>query len=237
MAKAGTGKSNMANTGTGSPVHEAGGSGPLSGSGGLIHCSVSKMKRLPIKFTEKSGDFGGLKKAVETFIEWLDKQSDEWKKNNQKDIDELKKHFGSFRQATGPEGQDNKNAWNGINEVFKRKPWTDWLRTDPGMKKHIDDLRKGWATFTGDESAASTGAATDSETSGLSKEDKAWDPAVPVRIDIQTNFDDNWYKRKFKSGMLNALIMGFKTSARARTSAGAETEWTGHKYTADEMLP
>ena len=37
--------------------------------------------------------------------------------------------------------------------------------------------------------------------------------------------------------MLNALIMGLKTAARARTSVGGETEWTGHKYTADEMLP
>ena len=64
-----------------------------------------------------------------------------------------------------------------------------------------------------------------------------WDPAIPVRIDISTNFDENWFKRKFKSGMLNALIMGIKTGARARASAGAEDEWTGHKYTADEMLP
>ncbi len=37
--------------------------------------------------------------------------------------------------------------------------------------------------------------------------------------------------------MLNALIMGLKTAARARTSVGGETEWTGHKYTAGEMLP
>ena len=71
----------MANTGTGSPVKEAS-DGPLSGSGGLIHCSVSKMKRLPNKFFEAAGDFKKLKESSDAFIQWLDRQSNEWKTNN-----------------------------------------------------------------------------------------------------------------------------------------------------------
>ena len=238
VTKAGTGKSNMASTGIGSPVKEAG-DGPLSGSGGLIHCSVQKMKRLPLKFFEagKGGDFTALKKSVESFIQWLDSQSDEWKENNKKDVDEFKKHFSSFRQATGPSGEDNKAAWNGINEILKRKPWSDWMRTDNALKKQVDKLRQGWVQFTGDESEGASGSSSSEGERSVDPKDKAWDPAVPVKIDIQTNFDENWYKRKFKSGMLNALIMGFKTAARARASAGGEDEWTGHKYTADEMLP
>jgi hypothetical protein len=44
------------------------------------------MKRLPNKFFEAAGDFSGIKKSSEEFIQWLDEQSDEWKTNNQKDI-------------------------------------------------------------------------------------------------------------------------------------------------------
>jgi hypothetical protein len=67
----------------------------------------------------------------------------------------------------------------------------------------------------------------------------AWNPYQACRIDIHTNFDANWFKRKFKSGLLNKLIFAIKTDARSHLSDGAKARdpMANHKYTADEMLP
>ena len=56
----------------------------------------------------------------------------------------MKRHFGEFIPATGPSGRDNQDAWNGINEILKRRPWSDWLRTDRALKQRVDELRNGW---------------------------------------------------------------------------------------------
>lgn len=66
-----------------------------------------------------------------------------------------------------------------------------------------------------------------------------WNRLGTCRIDIRTNFDENWYKRKFKSGMLNKMIMAVKTDAMSHFDKGAKAHVkdADHKYTADEMLP
>ena len=61
-----------------------------------------------------------------------------------------------------------------------------------------------------------------------------------MRITIKTDFNDDWYKHKFKSGLLNKMIFAIKTDAMSRTSPTVkanDTNRVGHKYTADEMLP
>lgn len=59
-----------------------------------------------------------------------------------------------------------------------------------------------------------------------------------MRIDIHTDFNETWFKRKFKSGFLNKMIFAIKTDAMSRAhKTGKEGDMAGHKYTADEMLP
>lgn len=59
-----------------------------------------------------------------------------------------------------------------------------------------------------------------------------------MRIDIHTDFNETWFKRKFKSGFLNKMIFAIKTDAMSKAyKTGKEGDMAGHKYTADEMLP
>lgn len=74
----------------------------------------------------------------------------------------------------------------------------------------------------------------------MNAEDTTPRPELAVRITIKTDFDDDWYKHKFKSGLLNKMIFAIKTDAMSRTSPTVkanDTNRVGHKYTADEMLP
>ena len=67
--------------------------------------------------------------------------------------------------------------------------------------------------------------------------DTGWTPLVTCKIDVRTNFGEDWYKRKFKSGFLNKMIFAIKTDARSHSSSDHKNDMTNHKYTADEMLP
>ena len=59
-----------------------------------------------------------------------------------------------------------------------------------------------------------------------------------MRIDIHTDFNETWFKRKFKSGFLNKMIYAIKTDAMSRSqNSGKEGDMAGHKYTADLMEP
>ena len=62
---------------------------------------------------------------------------------------------------------------------------------------------------------------------------------MTCRIDVSTHFDANWFKRKFKSGFLNKMIMAVKTDAMSHfdNAAKKNVKDADHKYTADEMLP
>lgn len=60
---------------------------------------------------------------------------------------------------------------------------------------------------------------------------------MTCRIDVSTHFDANWYKRKFKSGFLNKMIMAVKTDAMSKISSTDVNKNAGHVFTADEMLP
>lgn len=224
-------------------VSEASGENPISGGGGLIHCKVTKMKRLPNKFNESVGDYSKMKDAVKKFGDWIDTASrnQDWKKQNEKDIKTLTDSMAAIRPESGPNGPENQKAWNDINEVLKGQNWVGWAKSDKGLNDCIQKLRGGWDVFSGkpEGSSSSDGSDQKDKTPGISEADRKWDPYVPLRIDIQTNFNEDWYKRKFKSGILNKMIFAIKTDARSHISpdAKARDPMADHKYTADEMLP
>jgi hypothetical protein len=63
-------------------------------------------------------------------------------------------------------------------------------------------------------------------------------PLVTCKIDVRTNFGEEWFKRKFKSGILNKMIYAIKTDAMSRAhKTGKEGDMAGHKYSADQMEP
>lgn len=126
--------------------------------------------------------------------------------------------------------------------MLKQPNWVGWTKTDKSLDKSVKALRDGWDMFNGiapGTTASGGGGGTAEKKQTISEEDRKWNPKIPLRIDIQTNFDENWYKKKFKSGLLNKMIMGLKTSAMASYGQGGQSidKMAGHKYTADEMLP
>ena len=84
-----------------------------------------------------------------------------------------------------------------------------------------------------------TATATTSAKGGSLSPDPTPCPQQAMRVDITTSFDENWYKHKFKSGLLNKMIFAIKTDARSHISPDAKyrDKMADHKYTADEMLP
>ena len=56
-----------------------------------------------------------------------------------------------------------------------------------------------------------------------------------MKISIKTDFDENWYKNKFKSGFLNKIIFAIKTDIRSHSDVKND-KWANHKYTKDEDL-
>jgi hypothetical protein len=58
------------------------------------------------------------------------------------------------------------------------------------------------------------------------------------RIDVTTKFDENWFKRKFKSGFLNKVIDTVKTSIHSHADATKDNdEFRIKKFSADQMEP
>lgn len=110
------------------------------------------------------------------------------------------------------------------------------------MKEYADKMLKEWKDWGGQapkEFGTGPMQTNAKKPSNSGKETDGWHWEHAYRIDVKTNFDENWYKRKFKSGILNGIINVIKTDAMSRSTGAAsgKTEMSGHKYTADEMLP
>ena len=148
--------------------------------------------------------------------------------------------IAAFRPASGPNGTENQKAWKDIDDVLKMPKWAEWLKTDSSLKRCVSELWNGWDTFNGKEPGSTQGGlGPDTRDTTVSEADKKWNPFIPIRIDIQTNFDKNWYINKYKSGLLNKVKNAIKTDIMSHVDKDAR-KWdkmAGHKYTSDEMLP
>ena len=148
----------------------------------------------------------------------------------------------SFKNEGGPKSDENIAAWNKFHQIFNADPWKSDLN-DRQFKQLTDEILKQWKDWGGDAASFGTdNKATKPNGNNKGRETQGWHPEHAYRIDIHTNFNEDWYKKKFKSGLLNAALRAIRTDAMShampdvKQQAGQDS-MIGHKFTYDEMLP
>ena len=190
-----------------------------------------------------NGTYERFIKTVNDFQKYVQKKVDEdpkWKHSHERQLKDLNDAVKGFKNMGGPNVEENLKAWNKLYEVFNYEPWKGEVTgKDKEMKRLADAIMAEWRNWGGESSTEfGKGIPLKDKNGDRGKEkDNAWYWWHTYRIDIRTNFNDDWYKKTFKSGLINAFIRAVKTDARAHTSQDAKTQWTNHKYTYDEMLP
>ena len=233
-----------------------GSSAQLNGSNGnassLISCKVSQFVDLT-HVKKESGEestnkkFNAFKKKLEDVYKFLDgKNKDEaWKKEHAiKGIDmaSIGGIVKEFKDDAVP-GKESTAAWEKLFKTLTTEPLKTALSNVKEWKTTWQALSTSWNNWKGKVDDASGGKDNGKDhlqggAQGLSGD--GWQPTMSLRIDVQTKFDDDWFKRKFKSGFLNKMIFTIKTGVMSKSSKSEYTqdnEKIGHKYTADEMLP
>ena len=222
--------------------------GTSSGSASsLISCSVSPLMKLPIKGFVKEANVAGedFQNALNGFKNYLqkNKKNEEWVKTHQ-EVDDLLKNIDQIRIANGP--KDNQPFWDEIVKILGKRGsvWEQEIgQKNSALANEISSLRSAWTKFSGGTTTSPDGAFGNVSSDlgggrgGINAKDTSWDPTLVFRIDIRTSFNDDWYKRKFKSGLLNKAIFAVKTAAMADAKrGGSQQQYAGHKYSADEEL-
>lgn len=128
-------------------------------------------------------------------------------------------------------------------KIVEKPEWKKFLDSQKAIKQNWENAVKGFKAWSGGElpsndGSGKDGGGTEKLSSGKNKTNE-WNPRQAYRIDIHTSFDDSWYKRKFKSGLLNKVIFAIKTDMRSHGTEDMNKSdpMANHKYTADEMLP
>lgn len=150
---------------------------------------------------------------------------------------EILKLAKKFNRGSGPTSKDNTEPFQAITKILQKNEWQNLMKVEMrDLGKFWEQASSGWQEWTGKSSSEK--GETRQLSSGELKPDQ-WNPYQACRIDIHTSFDANWYKRKFKSGLLNKMIFAIKTDARSHGTADMNRSdpMANHKYTADEMLP
>ena len=216
------------------------------GSGNsLISCNVSPFVDLThVKSEAKNDGYKKLRASCDELEKFLVGAKDEWYSANGLKKDNVRAVLDTiheFRDTGGVADKKNKEVWNKLNQIFQQDPWSKVLKSVGKVKKLYDDISSAWTTFNGGNKDTK-GSDSDKVThhvgdkTSLSSDKDINEPNVSMRITINTNFDENWYKNKFKSGFLNKMIFGIKTIGRMGTPDSAKTSMSGHKYTKDEEL-
>ena len=223
-------------------------SGQAVGGNNLITCNVKPLMQLPDKFVKEASDNGAqeLGKFTKQLADELVKASKnaEWARKH-KDVNDLIKILNQINPAKGVDA--NKDLWKKMNDKLKTEPWASDIKNreypfNNKGKNLLEMINDAWTKFTSaslkDKSGNSGGRGNDKlgkETSTVDNE--IWNPRQTYKIEIKTNFNEDWYKKRFKSGFLNKIIFAIKTDARSHSSPDHKNDMTNHKYTADEMLP
>ena len=123
---------------------------------------------------------------------------------------------------------------------MKNDTWKPLVTSE--LKNTVDNLNKGWTAWAGKESGAALTGGDAKKDKEQKEGNKDWNPKLPFQITIETTFDEDWFKKQYKSGLLNAAIRAIKTSAVSHAvqdvkAKGEQYSNAGHKYTYDEMLP
>lgn len=184
--------------------------------------------------------FAQAREGLKKFLQSKDAK-DDWKKKHgfkdwKTDYNEVVKLLddGRFDKS---DGKSVKTAWTDLSSVLGDDPWKSLYNSDSDYKKYADKLKNTWDTFTSaDKNSEKSG--TDYLGGNKIASGNGWSPAISMRIDIKTNFNDTWYKRKFKSGFLNKVIDTVKTSIHSHADVTKDNdEFRNKKFSADQMEP
>lgn len=211
----------------------------------LISCKVEPFVDLThVKSEAKNNGYKQLSVSCGKLEKFLVDKSydDKWKtangvtkENGRKLLDTIHK----FSDTGGQADEKNRAVWKELDQILKSPPWSKIAASDKEFKGICDSIVTSWKTFNGgnEDSPDRTNITkhVGKETS-LNPKNDVNEPNTAMRIIIETKFDDNWYKNKFKSGFLNKMIFGIKTIGRMGTPSAAKTSMSDHKYTKDEEL-
>ena len=209
----------------------------MYGENGLIRCNIGELVDLNMLneswFGDKNtfDDFKTAKTELEKFAQ--KKARDLWWNTIGANWTELKKNLDAIKEPQGPTGEDNIKAWTNIEKIFNKH--ADVWQTGEG-KELVDKLKKSWVKFGGKVNSAQK---DNQKIKSLDDKDETPRPSLAVKISISTNFTNDWYTHKFKSGLLNKLLFYTKTVMRSNVPDNAKqhVKMAGHEYTQDEMLP
>ena len=132
--------------------------------------------------------------------------------------------------------------WKQVQELFNAEPWKSDVATRGKMEEYTSNMIAIWRGLGGSapEKMGSGQVITgdnSSRSGGVGQEEKGWHPEHAYKITITTNFTQDWFQHKFKSGLINKAIMAVKTSAMNSLSSDSKNQMKDHKYVQDEMLP
>lgn len=193
---------------------------------------------------KKWEDFSIARKEFWNYLADKDKNMD-WRKKygfEQRGVvdKQLRDLFEGIDENDVPD-KNAKNNWESLKGILGKDQWKTVYNKDPDYRKFFDNLTSAWDVWSGktDKSDLNGQGKTSEHLGGNSNlQGDSWCPETSMRIDIHTDFNETWFKRKFKSGFLNKMIFAIKTDAMSRAhKTGKEGDMAGHKYTADEMLP
>lgn len=188
---------------------------------------------LPDKFVESGGTGKDFQAALQELEDFMKKRDKMWINKHASEIRTFSDAKKKINVNSGTSG--NQETWGVLQKLFN-DTWKTLLESDKDLLEKVNKVRKNWEEWAKNSpSGSSSGSPLGS--SSLSEKANEWNPRQTYRIDIQTNFDDTWFKRKFKSGLLNKAIFALKSMGRASSAPNVKTDMTGYKYTADEMLP
>ena len=138
-----------------------------------------------------------------------------------------------INEKTGPGDKNNQALWEQIVKVLSGDKWKGAMGNDKDLKAQIDGMWNSWCAWQ-KQNGITPSAAGMFENAQLDRDD-TWIPERAYRIDVTTNFDENWYKRKFKSGLLNKMIVGLKNQAMDYRDPTVKQIYGDKKYSVDDM--
>lgn len=191
--------------------------------GTLIKCSYSSFMTVPQKTIKESGGWDTFDNVIDDLIDYLDNLLEKNKDNGglKSDVDELKKTIKQFDSTKGAREGNNKQIWNSMVEILNKATF----KSDKGISELMKKLNSGYKAW----KTGSNGKDYDPQTSSKGTD---WNPNYSYRIDITTSFDDNWYKKKFKSGFLNKAIYAIRNDVYSRSF---NDDVKNRKVSADDM--
>lgn len=211
-------------------------------SGGLITCNVSNFVDLT-HVKKESGNkmmkqFEDIRNKLKTFLEGK-KKKDDWKNNHKIDDAEIDAVVKILEDSRWDKFNDKfKVAWKDLTSEFKAENWKSLYGSDSDFENLYNKLKGIYDALNGGSSGDDKGK--DHLGGGSELSGKGWASNMSMRIDIHTDFNETWFKRKFKSGILNKMIYAVKTDIMSnpnKSNGQEDYSRVNHKYTADEMLP